>query len=455
MESLDPQLAAGECNHQPQIGQRTQPTKAKRARRWLYCVVVGAAVFCLLELLSWQAILHFNKLASIKNLQHLQSEVSLNGLSVGDDTEAIHPYLGWVLTPGVNPGSFMGGRQVPVNHLGFVDDGTSIYRKSDQQFIVGVCGGSVAQQMSLHGEKAFRERLESAPEFHGREIRFVRLALSGYKQPQSLMALNFLLTLGAEFDVLINIDGYNEIALPTAENDRGKVFAAYPRSWDARLQDVVDPRVTSTSYRLLKIRATRREWAGWITTSWFRGTWTANLIWTVREEWLKRSQADLAIELRKHGEQSGRAFARCGPNQTYDNEDEMYQQVIAVWVKSSQLMHQICQARGIRYLHFLQPNQYYSGSKPLSEEELKNYIVPDQDYGAAVARGYPTMIEQGERLHEEGVGFYDLTQLFAQETGTIYCDYFCHYNQRGNDLLATVVADRVIDSVRKQPRSTP
>lgn len=372
-------------------------------------------------------------------------------MSADDETEAIHPYLGWVLTPEVNPGSFMGGRQVPVNHLGFVDDGTSIYQKSDRQLIVGVCGGSVAQHMSLDGEKAFRERLESTPEFRGREIRFVRLALSGYKQPQQLMALNYLLTLGAEFDVLINIDGYNEVALTAAENVRAKIFAAYPRSWDARLQDVVDPRVTSMSYRLLQNRAARCEWAKWITTSWFRRTKTANLIWIVREEWLKSAQNDLAMELRSHTQQSGQAFERGGPVQVFENDEKMYQHLTEIWSGSSRLMHQICHARGIRYLHFLQPNQYHSGSKPLSDEERTKYLVEDQEYGNAIAGGYPKLIAAGEKLRSEGIGFHDLTQLFAKETETIYCDCFCHYNQRGNDLLGTAVADRVIDSFRQQP----
>ncbi len=260
-------LTPAESDRQPDVNLRSQPTRATRLRRWCYRLIVGAAVFCVLEVLSWQGMSWLGKTESIDNLRKNQTAVAAHGRSTGDDMEAIHPYLGWVLTPEVNEGSFVAGRKVPVNHLGFVDDGTSIYRRSDQHVIVGISGGSVAQQMSLIGERAFRERLESTPEFRGKEIRFVRLALPGYKQPQHLMALNFVLALGAEFDVLVNIDGYNEIALSIAENDAGKVFAAYPREWDARLQDVVDPRVTSISYRLLQIHAIRRDWADWILKS--------------------------------------------------------------------------------------------------------------------------------------------------------------------------------------------
>ena len=41
--------------------------------------------------------------------------------------------------------------------------------------------------------------------------------MPGYKQPQQLMAYNYLLSLGAEFDAVINIDGYNVIT--TANGD--------------------------------------------------------------------------------------------------------------------------------------------------------------------------------------------------------------------------------------------
>jgi hypothetical protein len=43
------------------------------------------------------------------------------------------------------------------------------------------------------------------------------LAAPDYKQPQALMALKYLLVLGAHFDAIVNFDGVNEIALPESE----------------------------------------------------------------------------------------------------------------------------------------------------------------------------------------------------------------------------------------------
>jgi hypothetical protein len=38
----------------------------------------------------------------------------------------------------------------------------------------------------------------------------------------------YLLALGAQIDVVVNIDGFNEVALPPAENLLKKVFPVYP-----------------------------------------------------------------------------------------------------------------------------------------------------------------------------------------------------------------------------------
>ena len=47
----------------------------------------------------------------------------------------------------------------------------------------------------------------------GRKIDIVRLALPGQKQPQQLMTLAWVQSLGAEFDIVVNLDGYNEAVL--------------------------------------------------------------------------------------------------------------------------------------------------------------------------------------------------------------------------------------------------
>jgi hypothetical protein len=62
----------------------------------------------------------------------------------------------------------------------------------------------------------------------GARFVIVNLALPGYKQPQQLMSLAWVLSLGAHFDAVINVDGFNEVALAPLENVPKRVFPFYP-----------------------------------------------------------------------------------------------------------------------------------------------------------------------------------------------------------------------------------
>ncbi|MGV2341075.1 MAG UNVERIFIED_CONTAM: hypothetical protein LVR18_46165 [Planctomycetaceae bacterium] len=70
----------------------------------------------------------------------------------------------------------------------------------------------------------------------------MRLALPGYKQPQQLMALNYVLSLGGEFDAVLNIDGFNDGALSILENAQPKASIAYPSACTSLV--MTDPRIS-------------------------------------------------------------------------------------------------------------------------------------------------------------------------------------------------------------------
>ena len=425
------------------VSNRPPAKRLSRGRLWLFRGMTAVLVIGIVELASLAIWLTFPPVKR-EDLATIQESVAAMGTERQNDLEVLHPYVGWAFNPEATQ---LPGDVAAVNSLGFVDTGPSVRRRSPDRIVIGVFGGSVAQQMTTNGEQAFRDRLAASPLLRGRTVEIVRLAMSGYKQPQQLMALNYVLALGGEFDVVVNIDGFNETGLVVGENDGQKVFAAYPRSWQARLQDVVDPRTSATSYRLLQIRATRQARAQWIVQSMLRHSCTVSLIWAALDQSLRLRQVNLGSELVEHSKSQGRGFARQGPRQMYANDDEMYSHIADLWRNSSLQMHHLCAGRGIRYLHVLQPNQYHEGSKPLSPRELEKYFDPSQEFAIGVKHGYPRLIEAGGSLRADGVAFHDLTRLFAGETDTIYSDYFCHYNARGTNLLAEAVADRVLEAL--------
>jgi hypothetical protein len=99
--------------------------------------------------------------------------------------------------------------------------------------------------------------------------------------------------------------------------------------------------------------------------------------------------------------------------------------------------------RGLRYLHFLQPNQYVEGSKPLSDAERASAYDPASDWCRGVRGGYPLLQAEGQGLRAEGIAFEDLTEIFKTQEATLYRDTCCHLDLEGNRQLAREVAGRI------------
>lgn len=413
-------------------------------KRWLFRGIALGLAFATLELLTTLLWWFADADTSGNDVRAYQQSVIQTAEISRDGAEAIHPYLGWVLDPQAMAHHEVVDTARPVNSLGFVDDGPGVLRRDKDVVLVGITGGSVAMQLSWMGEATLRERLEMHPRFAGKRVVFVRLALSGYKQPQQLMAVNYLLALGGELDYLINIDGYNELALSVEENYVHQTSMAYPRMWDHRLQDVVDPRLTSVSAQLLVLRGRRQSVAAMVAKTWLRHSRTANYLWLQTDRWLQQRQYALGDQIRVHQEAHGHAFARSGPTNSAADHDTAVEDAIQLWARCSRQLNQLCQANGIQYLHVLQPNRHHVGSKPLNEREKSQCMATNRRMAELIETAYPELIAAGKTLSEEGLAVCDLTQLFAAETDTIYSDCCCHYNQRGNILLADAIADALL-----------
>ena len=414
--------------------------KRSRKRLWLFRLIMFLIVYGAVELISIGAIRMMHREASVAVLHSWQNDVA-SGEGVSDGAfETIHPYLGWVHNP-QNPGQEnVGTRKTPVNHLGFRDDGESVYRRADDVFIVGIAGGSVAFQFSWSAEELLKKRLAEHPAVRGRRIQFVRLALSGYKQPQQLMAYSYLTTLGAEFDLIINIDGFNETVLGIRENAEANTALAYPRSWHARSIVIVDPRKSADSARLLNLRGKRQEMARNIVASPFRWSPLLNLIWYLRDKTAHDELTDLGLEVSRSRRTSFIHHGPANPGSKAAVQDE----AIEIWRRCSRTMHQLCQANGTLYLHVLQPNQYVPGSKPLTEFEKEMCVDPDGPVGKTVETLFPRLIENGLKMKAGGLAFSDQTQVFSAVPESIYVDPWCHFNEEGNRLLCEALVPEIL-----------
>ena len=133
----------------------------------------------------------------------------------------IHPYLGFVNAPreDVNRFCFPGTDPLTQRSTGAVN--------------ICLMGGSVAVGIYAKSRDLLIENLKSSELFKDKEINIILFALGGFKQPQQLMALNYFLSLGAEYDIVINLDGFNEVVLPFSDNLPFNIYPSYPRHWNA------------------------------------------------------------------------------------------------------------------------------------------------------------------------------------------------------------------------------
>ena len=215
-------------------------------------------------------------------------------LSMAPQFEVVHPYLGYVMHIDNDNYNVQQAQPFAVTDFGFYDEAGPLRKRSPDKLIVAISGGSVAHQLSVLSSERLAAGL--ARSFPDRTIEFVHLALSGYKQPQQLMTLSYLLALGGEFDVWINLDCFNEIALPGAENVTYDVYSAFPRSWQTRV-------VTGNDKPLLRgvglveyYHQRRESWAGSLQPNGWSGT--GLLIWSIGDSRLKHHIHEIEMELR-------------------------------------------------------------------------------------------------------------------------------------------------------------
>ncbi len=354
----------------------------------------------------------------------------------GISSQVVHPFIGFVLDPDA------GVRRVDPE--GFASLPGPPWSEDADEVRVAVFGGSVANGLASKGRRILIEALGRVPEFDRRPIVVRNFALGGYKQPQQLMILTYMLSLGQRFDVVINIDGFNEVALPY--NARTSVFPFYPTKWPSRvgaLNDLDSQRRVGEIAHLRQLRARR---SGLCNVAPLRWSPTCDLVWRRLDASLQREIFELQGELDEHL-QSKRAFRTHGPLSHYPSDAELFVSLAEHWRTCSLLMHQLCSRNGIHYFHFLQPNQYDPGSKPMGDVERRRAIAEHFNYyyPPAVRLGYPKLAAEGKRLVAEGVAFYDLRMIFADHPEPIYRDKCCHYNLRGNQILARRIARTIAE----------
>jgi len=350
------------------------------------------------------------------------------GSDLADQPTMLHPYFGFVFNQALQD----------VNEYGFFGDGPFATRSHDA-VIVGLFGGSVADQLFRESRDVLVDALQKESAFKGKHIQLFDLAVHGYKQPQQLLILATLLALGAEFDIVVNLDGFNEVDA-AKDNLQDGINPFYPLMWYLYSGQSLVSATTVHVGNAHRIRARREALRGWFARWPVMYSAFLLTVWDFLDQRQVAALRAEALAVKRAMAQKATPPQVAGPPISFPDDETMYREFAEVWARSSRQMAVLCRGMGIQYLHFLQPNQYLPGSKTLTEEERQVAFDPTVAATGRIATAYPMFIERGHELAEEGVNFVDLTMIFKDESRTVYSDDCCHFNTLGHERVATEIA---------------
>jgi hypothetical protein len=254
---------------------------------------------------------------------------------------------------------------------------------------------------------------------------------------------------------VINLDGFNEVVLPWVENLPQGTHPLYPRSWAGRVAAVPDPGRLERAGELAYLRGRREDRARLFCRPVVRHSYVWNLLWRLQDGALRARIGEAEAALLRQPPGAPQGYAATGPEWEAGSEAEAFRELAAAWARGSLQMHRLAAGNGIRYYHFLQPNQYVPGSKRLSAEERRRAFDPDHPYRHAVEAGYPALQQAAAELLREGVRFTDLTGLFRGVEESVWLDTCCHLDRHGTELLARAIGDAVAADLEARPGAAP
>lgn len=426
-----------------------RPTRPKRL---LFTLLVLLLVVAALEGIGWLA-LRLDPMA-----EPARQELDTLDADAGDEDagappehllakEALHPFLGFVADPAITEVTTARGRRVPrvVSSHGFPRGGGAAAGPAGGEIVrVWVVGGSMAGGLAQSRDGLLPRALAASPQLAGKRVVVENFAVGGYKQPQQLLTVAWMLSLGGRPDLIVNLDGYNDLVLGYTDDLADGVYPFYPRGWRWRVGELSDPGEQQAVGRLVYLRDRRQGAGRRFAESSLAASRLGTYFWSRYDAWLGGRVAVAEQALRRvRSDAAGRRFLVHGPPFESEDASSYLRAAVAVWSRSSLQMDALCRGLGIEYVHFLQPNQYDPGSKPMGRRERAAAIGRDATSAGLVRDGYPLLSLAGERLRQEGVRFHDLRRLFAEVAEPLYVDACCHVGEEGNRILAREIAARI------------
>jgi hypothetical protein len=372
---------------------------------------------------------------------------------------AIHPYFGFAHVPNARfrdertdllvgtgwPAS--AAAALRTNNFGFISPYTyPVGRARSDQYFVGIFGGSVGMWFCQVGAPRLIERMKEHPFFQKRDIVPLCFSYSGYKQPQVALVLAYFLSIGQPLDLVVNIDGFNDVALGAVNQQRGADLSMPSIQHLGELITLVGASGL-TPEKIELLAAIQRDRARLRELRRIMDVNRSAAVHLVLNAYSNHARAryfeDQARYDRMPATNGTAGLVRVNPPIAPREGGALFADAAALWTRSSVLMRDMAAARGATYVHFLQPNQYYT-ARQFGSAEAATALADASPYKASVEMGYPILQAAAQSLLDQKVFFFDATKVLDDEATPVYVDDCCHYTVRGNRVLADFIAASIV-----------
>jgi len=266
--------------------------------------------------------------------------------------------------------------------------------------------GGAAARLDAASEQALRAKLGADPRLAGREIVLLQGAASVHKQPQHALRLELLLERGLQVEAVVELDGFNELALASENHAHGiDPLLPWGGAWSAMLEDSrLERGELDVWIELRDEQAAGRRWLALFERCTPRASALGGS--------LARNRLERALERARALVMEGRALRANSPANAAllagggrPSEDAALRIGVRCWAESALTMQALCEARGILFLHALEPLQQALAALDEAAEPRARL------HAAALRKGLPSLRAGGEWLRAQQVAHVDLSQL--------------------------------------------
>lgn len=347
----------------------------------------------------------------------------------------LHPYFGFICPPAYADLPFK--------------------KTSKDQFVIGIFGGSVARRFYMYEvvHHVLANALQPLPQFQGKEIVILKFANPAHKQPQQLLTLNYYLSIGQELDMVINIDGFNELAVSYL-NDQAGVEVSMPNGivvapLIALANKEVAPEDLALSLEVLQLKKSVKKTANRLRRCRLA---TGYMLRWVQARHLLNQYVSKSERLNQIKRQEGKdSLVYLKRVETPLGDPEVFERTLDVWRNSSVAMNDLLTARKIPYFEFIQPNQYYATRRQFSADESKIAFHEASPFKEPTIKGYPRLLARIDSVRDAGVIVFNAVNVFDETPEMVYMDSCCHYSDKGNEVFSRYIGQSLVTLLSASP----